>query len=272
MYKLTQLDGTDFYSGTINYAENIGKIIRVKDYDGPEFGACGRGIHASRNPNDCFIGARIPCRAFKIQGIQRIEGDKKKTRYQAVKVLEEITDLDKLFGWKYSEVVNPIHPFKIKPPKIAYEHIKLLEKWASVRDLVWGAVSSSAWASVWDSIAENLTWEGSVWHSVGNLVWDTVRNSVGASVTYLVMTEVMASGRNLVKDVVWDSIRASILAYVGSMFPNIKKWKYIDHKPGEYPFQSAVDLWKQGLVPSFNSKTWRLHGGEKAKILWEGEM
>ena len=84
MYKLTKLDGTDFYSGTINYAKNVGKIIRVTDYDGPEE-VCGRGIHASRNPNDCFIGASIPCRAFKVNVIQRITGNKQKTRYHAVK-------------------------------------------------------------------------------------------------------------------------------------------------------------------------------------------
>jgi len=46
----------------------------------------------------------------------------------------------------------------------------------------------------------------------------------------------------------------------------------VDHKPGEYPFQPVVDLWGQGLVPSFDGKTWRLHGGKKAKVLWEGEI
>ena len=197
MYKLTRPDGFDFYSGTVNYRENVGKIIRVTDFD-PGPNVCGKGMHASRNPNDCFVGARIPCAAFEVDGIQRIAGDKQKSRYQAMKVLEEIIDLDKLFGWNYSEAINPIHPFKIKCPKITDKHIKLLKQWDSVGG--------------------------------------SVRDSVGA--------------------------------YIGSLFPNIKKWEYINHKKGIYPFQPAVDLWRMGLVPSFDGKIWRLHGGLNGEIIY----
>jgi len=74
-----------------------------------------------------------------------------------------------------------------------------------------------------------------------------------------------------------NSVGVLVWAYIGSLFPNIKQWKYVDWKKppfnkmkkGSYPFQSAVWLWKQGLVPSFDGSTWRLHGGKKAKILWE---
>ena len=60
MYKLTRLDGYDFYSGTINYRDAIGQIIKVKDYDSDKTRVFGKGLHASRNPNDCFVGASIP--------------------------------------------------------------------------------------------------------------------------------------------------------------------------------------------------------------------
>jgi len=38
MYKLVKPDGADFYSGTIDYVDNIGKIIRVTDCDSPGAG------------------------------------------------------------------------------------------------------------------------------------------------------------------------------------------------------------------------------------------
>ncbi len=76
-------------------------------------------------------------------------------------------------------------------------------------------------------------------------VWDSVWASVWASV--------------------WDSVRAS----VGALFTGIKKWKYIDHKEGEYPFQPCVDLYKKGLLPSFDGETWRLHTGKEAKVVFE---
>jgi hypothetical protein len=59
-----------------------------------------------------------------------------------------------------------------------------------------------------------------------------------------------------------------VYAYIGSFF-KLKEWKYVKHKKGVYPFQPAVDLWNMGLVASFDGSKWRLHGGEKAEILFE---
>jgi hypothetical protein len=45
---------------------------------------------------------------------------------------------------------------------------------------------------------------------------------------------------------------------------------YANRIPGTgYPFRSVVSLWKLGLVPSFDGKIWRLHGGPKGEILFE---
>ena len=99
----------------------------------------------------------------------------------------------------------------------------------------------------------------SVGDSVGGSVWDSVWNSVGGSVG------------GFVRDSVRNSVRDSVGAYISSFF-NLKKWKYIDHKEGENPFQSYIDLWEKGIVPSFDGKVWRLHGFEgKVIYTYEGE-
>ena len=78
----------------------------------------------------------------------------------------------------------------------------------------------------------------------------------------------------------WASVRASVRASVGasvwdsvgaymSSFFCINKWKYMDHAPGENPFQCCINLWESGLVPSFDGTTWRLHAGKNAKIVYE---
>lgn len=214
-YKLARPDGWDFYTGnTINYRDNIGKIVKCPDFD-KDGDLCSEAfIHASREPNQCFVGAKIPCSAYLVSGKVYAEGYNK-CGFRQLKIIEELKP-GKLFKWRYKEACNPVHPFKIKPPKkITGTHLELLKLWASV------------------------------WASVGG----SVRTSVGASV--------------------WDSV----WAYTGYIFtPIVKEWKYIEHKKGEYPFQSAIDLWKMGLVPSFNGKTWQLHSGGDAKILWEGEI
>ena len=195
-WKLARPDGYDFYTGkTINYREAIGKEVSPPGEPGTKL--CGPGlIHASKNPNDCFVGAHIPCAAFLIKGRPAVKSKEKCGFHKAI-ILEEITDLDGLFGWRYSEVGNPIHPFKIERGPITPEELALLDKWASV------------WASVRAS----------------------VRDSVGASVG----------------------------AYFGSLFPI---WD------GAYRFQPAVDLWRAGLTPSFDGKTWRLHAGPNGQIVY----
>ena len=82
--------------------------------------------------------------------------------------------------------------------------------------------------------------------------WASVGASVGASV----------------RASVWDSVRA----YTGSLFPNIQKWKNVDHEEGVYPFQAAADLWRAGFVPSFDGQTWSLRAGPKAEVVWEGVL
>ena len=251
-YKGAKMDGWDWYTGnTINYRENLGGKVKVPNYRGRAELCSNTVLHASLDPNNIFIGSQLPTAVFKVTG-RPVISDHEKSGFRTLRVLEEVSqrELDNLFGWKYKEVCNPVHPFKIKPPEITQEHLEQLRDWASV----WGSVRASVRASVWDSVRD------SVWASVWASVWDSVRDSVWASV----WASVWGSVR--------DSVRDSVKAYIGSLFPNIEKWKYVEHEAGVYPFQPAVDLWRQGLVASYNGKVWRLHGGENAEILWEGKL
>jgi hypothetical protein len=96
--------------------------------------------------------------------------------------------------------------------------------------------------------------------------WASVRASVRASVG--------DSVRDSVRDSVWASAGDSVWAYTGSFFSLPRDaWKYTENiKAKGYPFAPAVKLWEMGLVPSFDCKVWRLHGGPKAEILWEGKI
>jgi hypothetical protein len=174
------------------------------------------------------------------------------TEVDAVKVLTEHKN------WKrklYAILVKKeiVYPFSLTPPKkITKKHIALLKQWESAR--------ASARASVWDSVRD------SVGASVGALVWDSVRASVGASVR--------DSVRASVGNAVWDSVGDAVWAYIGSFFKlPCKAGKYTDKiNTVGYLFQPLVELWDLGLIPSLAGKTWRLHGGKDAKVLWEGTL
>ena len=162
------------------------------------------------------------------------------------------------------EALNPIDPFKIKHgDKVTQEELELLKKWASVWDSVRTSVGDSVGASVRDSVRASVgdSARDSLWASVRASLWDSLWDSVWDSVG----------------DSLWDSVRASVWAYIGSLFTGIDRWKYVDYKrkdlfrKGVYPFQPAVDLWKRGLVASYDGKLWHLNTGKKAKVIWKGK-
>ena len=174
-------------------------------------------------------------KAFRIDQINS-ERDDSEAAEKWVKRLDFKTVIEPLI---VKPIVNPLGLPKVE--QVTDEQIGWLKVWASVSASVWDSVGASVWASVWDS----------VWASVSASVWDSVGDSVWASVWDSVRASVWASVRASVGDSVW--------AYFSSFFA-------IDY---EHDFSSAVKLWEAGLVPSFDGRTWRLHSGEDAKIIYE---
>lgn len=74
---------------------------------------------------------------------------------------------------------------------------------------------------------------------------------------------------NTMYNSIYSSVRSFVIAYIFSLFPNIKKWKNIKYKKGENPFLPAINLWRAGYVPSFDGEIWRLHAGTQAEIIYE---
>lgn len=192
-----------------------------------------------------------------------------------------------VFKWNYEEACNPINPFEIKTPRITDSHLYELEKWALVnRDLInlnsflySSAVESSISYSVgtypryvvWDFVKSSVG--DTAWNLVRDSAWDFIKNSNYAKIPLAPNLDEDEEGRrDLAKGRVERSFMASLWAYVGSLFiPIVRKWRYvgIGHERGTYPFQPAVNLWKEGLVATDDGCCWMLHGGPKAKILWK---
>jgi hypothetical protein len=177
---------------------------------------------------------------------KEVEIDQFKRRYEFIKLLRKLPIKELKEGLKNNSkdidlyhVSFPVNPLKGKAKKPTKKHISLLKKWASVI----ASFSAYVWASAWDSVIASFS--ASLWDSS----WASV----------------IASFSAYVEASVWDSVSA----YISSLFINIKKWKYIDHKEGENPFKSCIDLWHDGFLPSFDGEVWRLHSGENAEIVYE---
>jgi len=283
-FKVARADGWDKHTGkTINYRENVGRIVKVPLQVNKGHSLCSETvIHATKDPLNWIGYTGLPCSIFVVKG-KPVVKDEKKAGFTAFKIVKEIPEekFDSLLGFKYSEVIQPLDPRKINPPVIDDKIQVLANNWASVRDSVWdsvrASVRASVWASVWDSIWD-LVWD-SVRNSIRDSVWDSVRASVWDSVWDSVRNSIRASVWASVWDSIWDSITASVwdseYACIGALFTQVKKWKYVEHDPGVYPFQPAVELLKLGLVPAIDGKQIYLchpKTGEKADILWQGPL
>ena len=164
--------------------------------------------------------------------------------------MEEVKVLAKEYSdsidWNYYGALFPINPLDIHNDDITDDDIENLRKWASVRASVGDSVLASVWASVRDLVGDSVG--DSVWDLVLASVWDSVGDSVW--------------------DLVGDSVRDLVRAYISSLFPNIKKWKYIDHEEGINPFQCGVDLWNRGFIPTKIINKWFLWSAKTKSIVY----
>jgi hypothetical protein len=257
----------------------IGVWHHCEDFDTSEK-ECAPGFYVI--PVSELIHYHKPWRGTKVLPAE-IKGKSKifsaKRRYEYMKLGNPLSDeqikamckeIEPKIGYRLSEALYPVNPLLLPKATVNDEDIELLKQWYrvrknvvisvwhSVRDSFWSRVRYSVWYSVWDSVGDSF------WSRVRYSVWYSVRDSVGDNVWYSVI-----DSWDGVADSVTDSVTDSVSAYFGSLFPNIQRWKYINHETGVYPFQPAVDLWCRGLVPSFDGKIWRLHSGEKAEVVWE---
>ena len=91
-YKATRPDGTDFYTGTVDYGAALasGDTIRL-DSDETEFPGPG-WLHLATVPTECD-GMTWPCRLFEVEPVgefHRGEGHPHKIGCREVRVLREL--------------------------------------------------------------------------------------------------------------------------------------------------------------------------------------
>jgi hypothetical protein len=273
LLKVVNADLTSPFKG---FQFEVGKKYVCPDFDPDTRNECSCGFYATEIEGLTYA-IRPDRRVFEVSvGGRNANADPVyKRRWEEMTLIREVfrPEIEALAvahepvcGYKLSEALFPINSL-LQPQRTPTDaDIALLKQWASVRASVGNSVGNSAFDSVYNS----------AWDSVPTSVLDNVWASVRGSVLYSVFDSVLASVRTSVLDNVLAIVRNSVLdsawVYIGSLFPGIKNWKNINHVPGVYPFQPAVDLWHSGLVPSYDGKTWRLHSGEKAEIVWKGKL
>lgn len=182
---------------------------------------------------------------------------------------QELRDLLKIeepnVGYKLEESCFPIHPFldvKRKEAKPTKEEISLLNEWIdflfSIRDYRHECVQSSIRETAIDFFDGYY-----IWRNVNDNVWMFVGHSVHKT------------AGELFGSCSYDHMNILIRAYIATLFPNITKWKYKE-VGGSYSikninraFYCVGELWRSGLVPSWDGEGWVLLAGKNGKIVYK---
>jgi hypothetical protein len=255
MKKLIKVLNADMKSPFKHMPYEINKKYTCEEFDDDRNISCSNGFYATDWDGLCY-SYRNGKRIFEcaVSG-KSVEYGQFKRRYEHIELLREISieeakeALKKISndGIDYYHASFPVNPLSGNAKNVTEREIQLLHEWrfvstsvsTSVSDSLWGSIRSSVWGSIRDFVCDS--------------VWGSIRDSF------------RASGWSSS----WASVCDSVWGYISSLFPKIEKWKHIDHEKGKNPFQPCVDLWNSGFVPSFDGKTWRLHSGENAKVVYE---
>ena len=186
-YKATRMDGTDFYTGKIDYTR-----VPLPQMSGQgEFPGAG-WLHLATTPTEC-VGASWPCRLFEIEpdNYAQVYQDKShphKIGTTKAFVTREIESW-KFFGPQGKEVVALVERAK----KLSAEDCKKLD-----------SALDSAWASAWDS-ARTSAWDSardSAWASAWTSAWDSASASARTSAWDSAWTSALASAGLVSRDLI----------------------------------------------------------------------
>ncbi len=146
-YKAVKVDGTDFYTGTVDYAGALetGKALKRLSNN---HGADGEGVyeccsdtvyHASDTPSETLIGGSWPCRLFEVTGKPvAVEGHK--FGFRSLRVVREI-EAWRALGPNGEAIVALLEEFKTYTPI----------QWGAARDAARRAAWGAAWDAAWDA-------------------------------------------------------------------------------------------------------------------------
>jgi hypothetical protein len=201
-FKITRMDGTDCYSGRLQY--EVGKPTTDPQYDGKP--RIGNGIHACYKPEQCmeYRNGQWPVRLFEVGFDEHVEVQHDKVKGRTVTPIRELK-LAEVFGPNGEKVMAQIDRISkirwLKPEKenrtkvaaLIQEHCRHLKKFGCPQDVAvkftddWDAARdaarAAAWAAAW-AAARDAAWAAArdaAWAAARDAAWAAARDAAWAA-------------------------------------------------------------------------------------------
>ena len=196
-WKATQPDGTDFYTGTVDYAgalasgEPTPALSGEGEFPGPGW------LHLATVPTEC-VGMSWPCRLFEVEPADDLGDHRPRHEHKvgatSVRVLREI-DAHVALGPQGVQVaaliercatltadeVSRLNAAWDVARDAARDGARVVARdaawdatWDATRDTAWGAARDTAWGAARDA-ARDATWDATrdtAWGAAWGITWD----------------------------------------------------------------------------------------------------
>lgn len=177
-FKATRPDGTDFRTGTIDYAAALGgEPVTLPVVPDPQC-CTSTVLHASTVPTESLVGGSWPCRLFEVTGTPVTEEGHKRGFFSLAVVRE--VDAHQALGPQSEQVATLIS----RAGKLTVgEAEKLASARKAVRETAWASARVSAREAAWVATREaagDAAWEAAwdaAWASAREATWETTREA-----------------------------------------------------------------------------------------------
>jgi hypothetical protein len=186
-YKATRPDGTDFATGTIDYAAALasGEVVRhpskKKIRDEPS-----TYLSVSVAPGDC-TGFSWPCRLFRVEPVGRVmanlSSNPNKRAVSALRVVEELPAHQAL-GPNGEQVAAFIKACRHFPPG---DWREVSTAGGTAGGAAWDAAGGAAWGAAWDAARY------AAWYAAGGAAWDAAGGAAWGAAGALVVRDLITT-------------------------------------------------------------------------------
>lgn len=185
-YKATRPDGTDFYTGTVDYAAALASGVPVTAPASDDCGFPGPGwLHLATVPTEC-VGMLWPCRLFEVEPADDLGGDRPRHEYKvgarSVRVLAEV-DAHVALGPQGVQVAA----FVERCATLTADDVRRLgADWGADWDATRDATRKAAWDAAWGATrkaardAARKAARDAAWEATRDAAWKAARGAACA--------------------------------------------------------------------------------------------
>ena len=217
-YKATRLDGTDFFSGRVNYGSALlsGEPVehpvkipwRLRDLP-PHY------LSVATVPTGCE-GMKWPCRLFRVEPAGRLRQSLSYPHVRGVAALRVVEELPghMALGPQGEHVAALIERTRLLTDA---EVEGLRAAWDAARDAAWDAAWDAARDAAWDAAldaARDAAWDAA-WGAAWNAAWDAARGVLAVEDAILALLV-----RDLLAPVHYRTLTAPWAQVVGPVHPD----------------------------------------------------